>query len=324
MDLGNDGGSEVAHAVGRAEEITRGFAQPALALRGGCTWDAIDDSSSFDTVFMVLLYMYSQSSTTWRNIWKGESPEFNQRLAADFDALLTATATDTPTSTEDYSATFTSYRDTFRQHITASNPNGPKPIPVVDILRRILSEESTEPTAIQTLTCGAQCPLEDYHDHKFDVSSVFCDFNLALLRRHEDPPNLPMWLAVSRFIEDRQKDPYEAQCEACGAQRNVTCLYLPETTWTWFKTHPDDGILPSLNLTFSPKETQPTHLLQGIIYHGDDHLTARMRTGWDIWWEYDSQWPAGKPRLADINGEADLMLFGTRRPVFLIYRHTSF
>ena len=292
-------------------------------LRAGCVWDRDDYSCAFDAVFMTFYSVYGQSNRSWRNVWKGESPQWNIPLSNLFDLLLSVTANDNY-SPQEYSSWFSRCRDIFRDQVTESNPRlfprGPHFAPVSDILQRILGGTSAEPCAYQHLTCPG-CGAEK-NDACFSLSYLGLPFNLDDLRHSQDPPILPLQLALTRYIRRYSMEPFPAykKCNFCQAVRHVRSLHFPETSWTWFELREgEQSVLPSLEISYQSTAMQQTHTLQAIIYLGGGHFTAHVREGRSTWWGYDGQWRFGTPRLEVIAAEEELRQFGNRHPVFLIY-----
>jgi hypothetical protein len=291
-------------------------------LNTGCVWDADDYSCAFDAVFMTFYSIYGRSDQIWRNIWKGESPEWNGPLGNLFDLLLSVTTTSDP---RDYSSWFSRCRDIFRDQVTESNPllfpRGHHFAPVGDILQRILGGTNAEPLACQNLACvgcGAEKP-----NARLSLSYLCYSFNLDPLRYSQDPDILPLQLVLARYVEKYSVEPglpYR-QCRVCQAAQQVISLRLLDTPWTWFELEPGRRtILPSLEIEY-PQQRKFT--LQAVIYLGSGHFTARMRKGPSTWWNYDGMRRFGKPLLEVVTTEDNLLVCDDRDAVFLIYHQGS-
>lgn len=302
---------------------TVGHQQLPTNLGAGCAWDANDYSCAFDTVFMVFYFIYGQSSHTWRNIWKAESPQWNIPLGNLFDFLL-FTAVNNDCSPQESSSLFSRCRDTFQDQVTESNPSifprGCRFAPASDILQRILGGANAEPLARQDVVCTG-CGTEK-NGIRHSLSYLALPFNLNVLRRDRDPVVLPLQLALTRYIERYSTEPILTHgCHTCQAKWSVSSFRLIETSWTWFEVVADkQSVVPSLELSYRPLTTQRTHTLEAIIYLGGGHFTARTRSGQNTWWGHDGQWKFGKPQSEVITDEEELRCFGGRVPVFLIYR----
>lgn len=59
---------------------------PSTEATAGCTWSESDWSCTYDTVFMVLLYIYHSSVIQWRRSWISLG-SLNADLAGQFDHL---------------------------------------------------------------------------------------------------------------------------------------------------------------------------------------------------------------------------------------------
>jgi len=170
-------------------------------LDAGCTWDDENYSCTYDVVLMVFYVMYGVSNSTWRTVWKNESPEWNVPLAEQFNLLLT------DTSTAQYPSAmlcqwFSGCRNTFRGQVAASEPDsfpyGPAYASVGKILEWIFSGPTKEPLAYQTLVCEhCQAPATDFHS-----TFAYLGFSANIDHLHEDgdPAVLPVQVVVDRFI----------------------------------------------------------------------------------------------------------------------------
>ena len=264
--------------------------------------------------------MYGQSGPIWRNLWKAESPEWNELLATDFDTLLASTPAQSPL---DQSLSFSNCRNRFRHQLKESNgdhfPCGHKFSPVSKILEQIFQKPTMEPHARVEVVCQ-NCGFEQ---SKCQIGLVYigCSFTIEKLHLNRDPLDIPLQLLIERYIAQAVGLDEGKMCYECRTQSLAGKLRLEETSWMWFELEADrDCTCPSLRINLNPLSPQHSHNLEAIIYLGQGHFTARIRNGSNEWWGYDGQWTFGTPRLETVAAERDLRFFGGRKAAFLIYR----
>jgi len=313
---------EEPDTVGNWDLSTVEYRRLPSSLEAGCVWDADDYSCAFDAVFMTFYSLYGQSDQTWRDTWKGESPQWNAPLGNLFDLLLSITTSSYPP--QEHSLWFSRCRDIFRDQVTESNlaifRRGRYFAPVSDILQRILGGTNAEPLAHQNLICPG-CGTEK-RDARLSLSYLCFPFNLNPLRRNQDPDVLPLQLVLARYFQRYSMEPglpYQ-HCHICRTIPQVHSLHFSETSWTWFELREGEQfVLPSLKIHYSLLDVHQTYTLQAVIYLGAGHFTTRMRKGPNTWWNYDGMRQFGKPQLEVITTEEGLIQCDDRNAAFLIY-----
>lgn len=290
-------------------------------LRAGCVWTRPDWSCAYDVVFMAFFSIYRQSSLTWRDDWRKQSPEWTTQLADRFDLLLEAL--DLPGYSRDaLSKVFSRLRDHFRDQISSFNPQrfprrGQVLTSVCAILE-LLFGSVRGPGIEQHVSCTS-CGLASRTSRHFPY------LGLPVLaedyRRETDPRFAPSETLLARFVESMAtKSP---PCGACHGPTQIQSITMPNSPWIWFETNGDTTMAPSPTMLIKLSNRHIVYDLHAIIYLGGDHFTARMQDSPHSWWSYDGMWEFGVPRHDRIQITTDLLYNGRRHAAFFIYRRSD-
>ena len=289
-------------------------------------WSGENWSCAYDTVFMSFWSIYRGSSPDWRNKWKEQSPRCGNLLGAAFDSLL-ATAQDSRTSQEALSQEFTSFRETFRDELSRTNPayfqrHGMVPASVCRILSHIFGDSAKcEPHLDQLVACN-RCGISTHDPSSFTLlgSAQMLD---GYLSEDVHGPFLPLQTAMTRYVQRFSQEPRCSRCSICSGPLVLESLSIPEMPWLWVELCDGLPMLPSYRLVLGLQEQHQVFNLQAIIYHGGNHFTARFLDQSATWWRYDDTWRFGAPRIDSVEDEADLLKNDGRSAVFLLYRQAD-
>lgn len=293
-----------------------------LPFRAGCAWTESDWSCAYDAVFMTFFAIYWQSSPSWRDDWRRQSPEWSARLADRFDLLLDASDSQEHTC-ERLSTLFSGLRDQFRDQLSSFNRQrfprrGTIPAPVCAILE-LLFGSMVGPGIDQHLSC-TNCGATSQRFHDFPL--------LGLLSQQDHPPEtdprfIPSETLLTRFIEALATPPGSSRCNSCHGACEVRSLTMTNSPWIWFETNGNVAMSPSPTILIELPTQHLVYDLHSIVYHGGEHFTARMRDPSNDWWNYDGMRKFGMARRDCVQHLTDLLWNGRRTAAFFIYRRND-
>jgi len=283
-----------------------------------------DWSCAYDVVFMVFFIIYWQSSSSWRDDWRSQSPEWTARLADHFEFLLEA-LNSPEHSPEGLSRLFSSLRDQFRDQLSSSNPQrfpcrGQVPTSVCAILE-LLFGSAHGPSIERHLFC-VTCGIALQTSHPFPYLAF--PFLPGDHRYETDPRFIPSETLLARFVGSLAIPPNSSSCGTCHGAIQVQSLTMSSSPWIWFEVDGNNTMSPSPTVSIDLSGQHLTYDLYSIIYLGANHFTARMRDPSNEWWNYDGMQRFGTPQRDHIQTTADLLYNGRRCAAFLIYRRNDY
>ena len=277
----------------------------------GCRWDPVDYSCSYDCIFMAFAWVYFHATRLWRTTWTGDSAPA-KTLSKHFKIILRAL--EGPVNNQPASQIpilFSRGRDALRDVLSGENPgmfrrHGPVDACLADILHSLSRGEKSSKYFSFISTCtGQKCTpkILTPAGAPFMLTST----NWASITHSENPPHhesLQEW--VTRWFNQKGSHLPRA-CPGGCAEHSLTCSFL-KPAWIWFEIFIEqpDVVLPSFELTFSTY----SYRLAAALYGNGHHFIARLCTPSGTWWLYDGQENGGRPMVASIVGEEDLLRCG--------------
>lgn len=239
---------------------------------------------------MMLFSTYRKSSNEQRVRWTSESQQAHH-LGEIFNSLLLPENIYRPSE-------FTHCRDLLRDILSLHNASlfprhGAETTTVVEILNyfaqdRILLFESV---------CANQCHPTS-HEKRFPevLSLSIWGLQGTDLRAINNKP-IQEWIDV--FVEQKQRRifPSPNACPQCHSNCSVHIHLKDTVTWLYFEITPQvlNEALFTSDLHLLGSHGPVTYDLNGIVYSGGNHFSARWRTSDGIWWEYDGRENGGCP-----------------------------
>ena len=279
----------------------------------GSIWDRPNYSCAFDSMFMVVFTMYRYAGLPWRQEWSGSS-DFNTMTASFFDRILTATKT--PLIRSRLPSLFGMYRDRVCDHFNAINPTdfprfGLNIIAVSDIFVQMCCLEGDPYLAHLESSCND--PSHQSLIKGYNLAFIFLLHKLSMAERGSsgNHPTLQLW--ISSYLHKLKTK--RRLCQMCRTHLSSSLTFTP-LSWIWVDVPPafTEPFAPSIALTFK-QDSGPNigYTLNGIIYAGQSHFSARWRDVSGAWWTYDGMVNSGRPSPENITDVIQLTL-GARGP----------
>jgi hypothetical protein len=182
-----------------------------------------------------------------------------------------------------------SIRDLLSQHDTAAFPRfGQHLISLDDLVSTFgLNRQLRLKASTGCPSCGTL--LATPQNTSIDLYYFFCSGTIHCLGT-PIPATVTVqdWISAQLAMEQAPTDHVCVQC-----RHTLDFLYIPQETWPpilVFNPNPmtNTCLVPSLSLSIPnpPGTLSGNYRLSAILYSGNAHFTARIRTGVQ-WWEYD-------------------------------------
>jgi len=297
-------------------------------FQAGCPWTRYNWSCAYDVVFMTFFHIYQQSSESWRNGWRQQSPTWASPLANHFDILLKALHSP-GNSPETLSKHFSSLRDKFRDQLSSHDPgNFPRRgqfFASVCLILELLSGsvrgpgiKHNPPRIKQNLSC-TKCGMTSQASPRFPYLIIIAPPNNY--DGDTDPQFVSLDTLFARFVESAPQS--SRLCKDCRGAIQVQSFSMERFPWIWFEAQPPKTASPSPTIRIKSSDQDLIYDLHSIIYLGGEHFTARIRGPSNEWWSYDGMREFGSSQRDHVKDEADLLNNEGRHAAFFIYRRSD-
>jgi len=251
----------------------------------GCRWSSVDWSCAYDSVFMILFYVFRSAPPSWRLRWD-EDGEKRNKLTSFFNVL---TASDSNLNSPEL---FDSFRDEMRDDLTADSPAvfprfGARMTSVSAILEHFF------PSCEREMQC-----LEPGGAHRVLNEPLPCLCFPADVTGSKPPTatTLQCWLddwiqSLSDRLRARSLHDHSVQ------QSRIVLSHTPPILFFEVPLGPENSLSPELHLEIACQQGTGVYTLAGIVYFDHQHFSTRLFTDVQVW-DYDGQQNQGRPQRA--------------------------
>ena len=251
----------------------------------GCRWSPVNWSCAYDSVFMILFYVFHSMLPSWR-LRFDEYGEKRNKLVSFFSILI---ASDSNLNSPEL---FDGFRDEMRDGLTADSPAafprfGARMTSVSAILEYFF------PSCEREMLC-----LGPGGAHRVPNELLLClciPVNVA-------GSNQPTATTLQCWLDDWIQSLSNRLCarslhDPSVQQSRLVLLHTPPILFFEVPLEPENSLPPQLRLEIACQQGTGVYTLAGIVYFDHQHFSTRLFTDVQVW-DYDGQQNQGRPQRA--------------------------